>query len=91
MLPPSPTCLWLIEYEFISSLLIVSSSLLFKKWEIQVLLALEGILNSVYLLIILVLQIEALKEIGVDEVVLAINYQPEVRIVPLLTKPCSHS
>jgi hypothetical protein len=32
-----------------------------------------------------VLQIEALKEIGVTEVVLAINYQPEVWIVPLFT------
>lgn len=31
------------------------------------------------------LQIEALKDIGVTEVVLAINYQPEVWIVPLFT------
>lgn len=40
----------------------------------------EKIFLLIIILILLIFQIEALKSIGVDEVVLAINYQPEVKI-----------
>jgi NDP-sugar pyrophosphorylase family protein len=36
------------------------------------------------LLLLLLLQIEALKSAGVDEVILAINYQPEVQYSTML-------
>lgn len=52
---------------------------------LDTIIKLSILLIFIYFLIWLVFQIEALKAIGVTEVVLAINYQPEVKMSLLTT------